>query len=94
MKKWTLRKVVLEKMSAEIIKRAKEKAEAAREHNGIEGEASSSTAVKKRNLNYLPFHPSAWIEICNELDEERKEEYLKLVSEWNKGRVPQEVQQK
>ena len=55
---------------------------------------STSSAVKRGNLDYLPFHPGAWTEICNELDDDEREEYTKLATEWNKGGVPQDVQQK
>jgi hypothetical protein len=94
-KKWTLRKVVREKMGEEIIERAKQKARESRgSDDESEPEAGSSTAPQKGNLKYLPFHPAAWTEICKELDDEKRNEYLDLVDEWNNVAVPLEVQQK
>jgi hypothetical protein len=81
---------VKEKKAFEIIERAKEKAEEARAEAGSDDPAPA----EKGNLGYLPFHPAAWTEICNELDEATKEEYLVLADQWNRGVVPRDVQQK
>jgi hypothetical protein len=83
-KKWTLRNVVQEKMTNEIVERAKQLAEVA-------GHSSSSS---KGNLDYLPFYPAAWTQIVNELDDDTREEYLDLVDERNSGHVSSLVQQK
>jgi hypothetical protein len=80
-----LRRVVREKLGKEIIERARELADQSggRESGGSKG-----------NLDYLPFHPAAWTEICNELDDDVREEYLGLVEKWNNGAVPASVQEK
>jgi response regulator of citrate/malate metabolism len=86
-KKWTLRNVVRVKMAKEIVEKAKELAAKSEK-------AGSSRTTAKGNIDYLPHYPTAWTEICNELDEETREEYLDLVDEWNDGDVPDLVQQK
>ena len=81
-------------MGEEIVERAKQKAWEIMGGDDGEPEAGPSTAPEKGKFNYFPFYPKAWTEICEELDDETKNEYLELMDEWNKGVVPAEVQQK
>lgn len=74
----------MEKMSKEIVDRAKQMAEDA-------GQFSTSS---KGNRHYIPFHPTAWSNIVKELDDDTREEYLNLADEWNNNGVPPLVQQK
>jgi hypothetical protein len=46
-----------------------------------------------KSLN-LKYYPESWTEICNELTEERREEFLALAEKRNKEGLPAELQRK
>jgi hypothetical protein len=86
--------VVKEKMAEEIIKRAMEMAEESRLAEISPEEAGPSTEDTKGNLDYFPFHPAAWTDICDGLDSDTREEYEALAVKWNTEVVPRDIQQK
>jgi hypothetical protein len=71
--------VVKEKRSQEILCRALEKSAAAREQPRPEDQPPQEELAG--SLAYLRFYPSAWTEICDEVDDETREEYEELVDE-------------
>jgi hypothetical protein len=77
-KKWDLRRVVKEMMDEEI------DAEAKRMSNG----------AKKGDERYLKVYQSAWSEVVESLDEEKREELTELAQIWNEAGPDPELQRK